>query len=755
MGAGGGVCGGGRGEALVEVLDGLLARDSLLQAAEIDKASGHGMSGRVQALRALCDRLHARVHRLLDVALRDFLINMRSQSGSFANFCTNIQHVWQTWTVKDAREFARVILDNAPSVIWVLEMRLSAETALLSASEFLPHDLGPLSHPEFKRAGVWTWPPLTPVVLEPYRFFERLARIVARNFYHHTMSATYRDSPWDMDRVQTLVATGLDDAMDEFVPLPVPSERAMIDAAAAQTKAQQQTHAELAKMFEHRVPWLTAYDGAIKAREGVARDADEWFKKQRVAGSRVSDYCLRAEQAQANRDLVRQQALSKALAEAAPLVADRIAEKAPASIAPVLSQLSAICEANRHATQVLQHLHTAVHNLSQQHAQLAAQLAARPIPAAPTTTNSVSHKPSAAAGGSGPAQPPTASGPTHASAGQAQAAVPGPTQAAAAASDPAQSSLGGTRSVVGGVDAGRPIVAEKPASAPPATAPSASTAARTTGATLTPVRSAASPSPNPYAAAFANPSSYSIPPEAPPNPYAMQERGANPYPTQERGANPYATQERGANPYAMANPYASQDRSANPHASQDRNANPYASQDKSGHRAVDSSQGHRQQHAQTVARDFRDEAGTRPGYDAYARPPREDESSGRGRPREDDAGRTAGRNEEIGRSGRTARDEDGGRRRDEASGRSGRTTTKDDDYDGPRPDRNPAPPQTQHRPQTQTQQRSASGGGVADIGDRHPGRPGVQKTQSQVRAYIQELRDVHPPFPSNAPPVRN
>jgi hypothetical protein len=371
----------GGGEALVDVLDGLLARDSLLQAAEIDKASGHGMSGRVAALRSLCDRLQARTHRLLDVAMRDFLINMRSHSGSLAAFRTNMQHVWQTWTVKDARDFARVILDLVPEVIWVVEMRISSETALLAASEFLPHDLGPISHPEFKRSGTWSWPPLTPVLLDPYRFFERLARIVARSFYHHTLSATYRDNPWDMDRVQALVSSGLDDALDEFVPLPVPSERSLIDAASTHAKAQQQTHPELARMLEHRAPWLTALDTALKSREAIARDADEWFKKQRVAGSRVSDYCLRAEQAQATRDANRQQAISRALAEAAPLIGDRIAERAPSMVGPVLAQLGAICESSRHATQVLQHLHTAVHQLAQQHAQLAAQLAARPIPA--------------------------------------------------------------------------------------------------------------------------------------------------------------------------------------------------------------------------------------------------------------------------------------------------------------------------------------------------------------------------------------
>jgi hypothetical protein len=277
--------GSGRGE-----WDGLLARESINPASAVGSGSGSGsrepgltnvwcqeFAGRLLALRAMHRRLHSRLLNAVSAPLQQFLLTKRSQSASLAAFQESLRYVWERWTAKEVRDFARVLSDHVPEIVWLMELTLSAELALVFCADFFNQDLTDhYIHFELRPAGAstasapanygWRWPPLTPVIVDPYQTLQRLAAQLCRAVHHWSLSSNYCDSPWNLEQLSVIVRETFDKVMDECLPLPVPKERELIDAAQKRAKEQQDTHADLWRILRHREPWLSTLDNIWRTR---------------------------------------------------------------------------------------------------------------------------------------------------------------------------------------------------------------------------------------------------------------------------------------------------------------------------------------------------------------------------------------------------------------------------------------------------------------------------------------------------------
>ena len=233
---------------------------------------GQEFAGRLIALKAMHRRLYTRLQNSVLAPLEQFLLTKRRQATSLSVFQESLRVCWERWTMKEVRDFARVLSDHVPELIWLTELTLSAELGVLFCSDFFNQDLSDLyvhfeaRTPTQPNYG-WRWPPLTPVVIDPYKTLQKLATQLCKAVHHWTSSSSYSDQQWNLEHLSTIVRDTLDVVLDECIPLPVPKERDLIDKAQREAKTQQQTHAELMHLFQHRQPWLTTLDGIWKTRD--------------------------------------------------------------------------------------------------------------------------------------------------------------------------------------------------------------------------------------------------------------------------------------------------------------------------------------------------------------------------------------------------------------------------------------------------------------------------------------------------------
>jgi hypothetical protein len=228
-------------------------------------------AGRLEALKQMHRRLHTRLHNMLQDPLERFLLTKRRQAPNLQTFQESLKAVWERWTMKEVRDFARVLSDLVPDIVWLTELTLSAELGILYCSDFFNQDLSDqYVHFELKTAtqpnNGWRWPPLTPVLIDPYKMLQKLANHLCLAVHHWTSSANYSDQPWNLEQLAQIVRDSLDHVLDGCLPLPIPKERELIDRALQNFKEQQSTHAELMHLLQHRQPWLTTLDCIWKTR---------------------------------------------------------------------------------------------------------------------------------------------------------------------------------------------------------------------------------------------------------------------------------------------------------------------------------------------------------------------------------------------------------------------------------------------------------------------------------------------------------
>jgi hypothetical protein len=253
---------------------GLIAKDAPFSA-DASRATvwAQEFGGRLFALDKMHRHLRARLHTALAIPLQQFLLLQRRKAASLLEFQQALKECWERWGPKEIRDFARILADMVPELVWLAEMTLSSEMGLLLCADFFNADAGDLqihfaARTAKRPAHGWRWPPLTPVLVEPYKMLQKLVSRLCRAAHHWTSSSTYTDQPWNLDHLAALVRTTIEQILEDCVVLPIPSEKEMIAAALRRAKEQHGAHPELMHLMQHRSFWLSQLEALHKAREG-------------------------------------------------------------------------------------------------------------------------------------------------------------------------------------------------------------------------------------------------------------------------------------------------------------------------------------------------------------------------------------------------------------------------------------------------------------------------------------------------------
>ncbi len=222
------------------------------------------------ALQSLIARLHLRLHNSILPVLSAFFTQLRTDYGDEAVFSQVLEALQRFYggPKMDRLELKNMgfseillkVLRQNPDVLQILDHRVSLELSLHAAAFHVEyHDPSSLLHAsstDSKNQGPIV--PQTPMLIDPFGFFDRLMMICIHEVNVWKNCCTYGlERSWNLQVLKDILRYCIDAAIDHFVPFNISKDAgALIYEAIEIGRKHAREYGMLTDYLKYREPWL-------------------------------------------------------------------------------------------------------------------------------------------------------------------------------------------------------------------------------------------------------------------------------------------------------------------------------------------------------------------------------------------------------------------------------------------------------------------------------------------------------------------